>query len=450
MTFRSKVPQTSPDDAKGSSRHANVRPACATARKCGARVARFYKVFSARLARWMAATIKFLTIVTVIWILLEYTLDHSIIIEPISVPEIAGKNGFTPEVTALRLADIVNDLAQQANTLAPHQLTLDKSAAPDFMVPRLSVSIQTIAARVTKFMGLNRQQDVTGEIIVDNGQFYIRLRLNGHRFYQNEVGASADHLENIMDSAARALLRRTQPYIYAAVVSLAELDLALEAADHALEVLPANDRYVKWAHNLKGGILQEHGLLEAAFVEYQAAAALDPKWALPHLNLAIIHMELGRRDDAIKEYRVAIKLDPKWAAPHNNLALILVSIGLKDEGVTEYRAAMSLDPKYARPHNNLAAVLAELGRKDEAVKEYQVAIALDPKRAAPHHNLANVLIELGNSEEAIKEYRLAIKLDPKWADPHNELQAFLRSVGRDAEADSEAKSWAETLRSERR
>jgi tetratricopeptide (TPR) repeat protein len=66
----------------------------------------------------------------------------------------------------------------------------------------------------------------------------------------------------------------------------------------------------------------------------------------------------GRIDEAITQYRKAIAADPKYPIPHNDLAVALQRKGRLDEAIAELNEALRLDPGYTLARKNLEAVRA--------------------------------------------------------------------------------------------
>lgn len=112
---------------------------------------------------------------------------------------------------------------------------------------------------------------------------------------------------------------------------------------------------------------------------------------------------------AERAFKRAVELDPKWAAPHYNLALLYR--GKQDEqALAELESAAALDPA------NVSLVVA-LGDEYFAREQWQRAseafrksIALRPTDANLHTKLGHALYSQGLKDEADREYEKAGKL----------------------------------------
>jgi tetratricopeptide (TPR) repeat protein len=61
--------------------------------------------------------------------------------------------------------------------------------------------------------------------------------------------------------------------------------------------------------------------------------------AFAHLNLGILYLSEGRKDEAIKQLRQAVEINPKFWRGHFELASALDKAGLLDEAAREYEVA---------------------------------------------------------------------------------------------------------------
>jgi tetratricopeptide (TPR) repeat protein/uncharacterized caspase-like protein len=122
----------------------------------------------------------------------------------------------------------------------------------------------------------------------------------------------------------------------------------------------------------------------------------------------------GKLDEyqAERAYRRAIELNPNWAAPHYNLALLYKSRKNPD-ALQLLESASRLDPTNA-------AILAALGDEyfgkeqwRQAAEAYQKAVAAKPTDATLHTKLGHALYSQGLRDEANREYQKAAALRGK-------------------------------------
>ena len=120
-------------------------------------------------------------------------------------------------------------------------------------------------------------------------------------------------------------------------------------------------------------------------------------------------LDLFRAERALKR---AIELNPKWAAPHYNLALVYRS-QQNEQALLELEEAATLDP------SNPSLVIA-LGDEcfarqqwQRAAESFRKAIALRPSNETLHTKLGHALYSQGLKDEADREYQKARQLRGK-------------------------------------
>ena len=153
-------------------------------------------------------------------------------------------------------------------------------------------------------------------------------------------------------------------------------------------------------------------LIALQFYE-EAERALTPlqavKLAAVENAMGLVHQ--GKLDSfrAERAFKRAIEIEPNWAAPHYNLALLYRS-QQNEATLAELEQAATLDPKNA-------AMLVALGDEyfarqqwPRAADSYRKAIALNPGDDTLHTKLGHALYSQGLQTEANREYQRAREL----------------------------------------
>jgi tetratricopeptide (TPR) repeat protein len=81
---------------------------------------------------------------------------------------------------------------------------------------------------------------------------------------------------------------------------------------------------------------------EVALPLIQKTIRIDPRVELAHLDLGILYVNDGRRDDALRELKVAAKLSPDDVNVHWRLGRLYQAMGRKDEANAEFQKTSSL------------------------------------------------------------------------------------------------------------
>ncbi|HKP14313.1 MAG TPA: tetratricopeptide repeat protein, partial [Blastocatellia bacterium] len=153
-------------------------------------------------------------------------------------------------------------------------------------------------------------------------------------------------------------------------------------------------------------------LIALQFYE-EAERALTPlqavKMAAVENAMGLVHQ--GKLDSfrAERAFKRAIEMEPTWAAPHYNLALLYRS--QQSEGaLAELEQAASLD---AKNPGLLVALGDEYFSRQQwprAAESYRKAIALNPNDDALHTKLGHALYSQGLQTDANREYQRAREL----------------------------------------
>ena len=159
-----------------------------------------------------------------------------------------------------------------------------------------------------------------------------------------------------------------------------------------------------------------------------------------HNNLGYLFMQHGELDSAISQFQAALEIRSRHAAAHyniggaiieNNLATALARKGLIDDAISHCEKAVKLRPDYGDPYFNLGSLLFQQGRIDEAIAQWQKALATQPDDAGFHSALANAFLKKGLYKDAITEYDHAVRIAPHDPLARNDL-AWLLATSSDA------------------
>ena len=129
-----------------------------------------------------------------------------------------------------------------------------------------------------------------------------------------------------------------------------------------------------------------------AELELEQLVLEHPEYPGPHVNLALVYLHDGRRDDARKEIELALGVDPGHAAANTQLGILLREDGEFAAAEAAYRRALETDPDHALAHYNLGVLLdIYLRRPAEALEEYE---AYQASLAQPDETVGRWIIDL--------------------------------------------------------
>jgi TolB-like protein/Tfp pilus assembly protein PilF len=130
-----------------------------------------------------------------------------------------------------------------------------------------------------------------------------------------------------------------------------------------------------------------------ALAEYQAAAALDPTFALAYGRIGLCY---------------ALFIDWGWPFPGvTGDSLLILGSAAADRALQ--LDSQSTDGWMARAYMQ---VYLNPTTFEGSLPAFARAIALDPKNAEAHHQYASILMSMGRDSAAAEEFRRALSLDP--------------------------------------
>ena len=158
-------------------------------------------------------------------------------------------------------------------------------------------------------------------------------------------------------------------------------------------------------------------LLDAALEEYRRGQSANADQPASHLNLGVLHENLGQPDKAEEAYRMALAIDEGFNPARNNLAMLYDRQGRKSDAAEQFREAIRHDPDSAQAHYSLGLLLAERpDQLEETVNMLGAAARLAPDRARISYNHGLALQQFGRLDAAAEELRAAAELDDQDAD----------------------------------
>jgi len=228
-----------------------------------------------------------------------------------------------------------------------------------------------------------------------------------------------------------------------------------------------------WAHSIKYG---GHPLAHINFARslndrrdprvrehFERALQMAPNYVLAHINLGLLMIDLGERDEGLAHVRRAVRLRPYWGQTHFWLSHAYTKLGMHAEAAGssaqsakivsrnlryQYKAALDAQRvgDYQGSLKHLEAceeilpghsdtfflrgfALQKIGNLDEAVKYYRMHLELDPGHKQVEFNLAHALMTQGECPEAIGHFIRTLELDPNYKEVHLHLARCYEKIG---------------------
>jgi tetratricopeptide (TPR) repeat protein len=433
--------------------------------------------YSGLVASWWWALTKFVlnsigaaTLVFLAALVYKAVFQRSITIEPISVPRLLARAGYSPDVAAKHLRDaLVMSIEQAKQSLSsPVNDSLISSSGyptppivmlhgdiPEIVLPTVGLSLEAVASQIRTFLRLHSRRNISGEITMHDNAVYLRLRKNGEIFYNDNEGVDAKDPDALFRKAVLRILDVAEPYISAYVMSRTRPLDSLKIARRVVDDRNSTEQH-KAARILIGSVLQRKRKFDQAIIEYKRIIDLDNTFADAHDHLGLALLEKQQFEEAVAEFNKAIAIAPRLGSLHNHLAGAKIAQGaIKDascedtRAVEELRRAVDDNSEDPIAHNELgvalfkqqralgmcdrAAVQTGGGVEDAAISEFSDAVMLSQNYWLAHFNLGYTLVYKNskrdidqvtrerNTQKAIDEFKLAINGDPSLTNAAFEL-----------------------------
>jgi eukaryotic-like serine/threonine-protein kinase len=183
--------------------------------------------------------------------------------------------------------------------------------------------------------------------------------------------------------------------------------------------------------------------LRRSLLDFQAAIALDPGFALAYASIAHLYTEHGIQgsvgmapEETIRRAKDAaaraLALDDELPEAHGISGLIRFVFDYDWDGAErEILKVLELSPGNAEVHDHYSWLCSSLGRHDDALREVRRARELDPLTA--QSDVATALLRAGRTEEALEDARRSVALEPGFSRCHSTLGWALILHGERAE-----------------
>jgi TolB-like protein len=187
----------------------------------------------------------------------------------------------------------------------------------------------------------------------------------------------------------------------------------------------------------------------AALARFDAAIALDPKYAAAHAararSLTAIANQYGQIDsqgvmyaDAVAAARLAIELSPEFAEAHSTLGFTLFQGQLDARAAREpFELSRRLGTGSSTVLGRYAQYCARVGRDRDATEPLRSALRLDKLNPLIHRAAGSVEYAARRYAESIPPMRQALGMNARLSQAHAGIGAALFSLGRVAEAREE-------------
>lgn len=184
--------------------------------------------------------------------------------------------------------------------------------------------------------------------------------------------------------------------------------------------------YTEYLRGMKQTDIESVESMHAAIEHFEAAAELDPDFALAYVGLADAYLGLGAYfvgglpiDESIAlaepPLMRALELDTDLVEAQASLGLLRALQGDIEAAERAFDKAIAMRPNYARVFRRYGKLRYNQGRNDEAIQFLEKAYALDPYSVPINFEVARLYEGSGRFEEAMEHFLRVVEIEPKHA-----------------------------------
>ena len=283
-----------------------------------------------------------LAVGAVAWVLVDASRASGIVIQPFDTTPALVAQGLGGEAVA---NDLLGRLAaMQAGTESARSERRASSATDEVtvVIPQAGISVGE-AMRLLRAR-LGHETPVSGSLRTGaDGMLEVSLRVNGRRVAVPPP-AGAPTVDGLLEAAAQAVMRETDPYRYAQWLSAnGRVPEGLALVRRLTQQGPPSER--AWAWAALAARLADMGRPHEAIAAAATAHQLDPGQVTAMNNMASAEIMLGRDERVLAAATEGVRTIKDRTAPNAFTLRITEAMARHDEGETERVVARMLNSK---------------------------------------------------------------------------------------------------------
>jgi tetratricopeptide (TPR) repeat protein len=150
---------------------------------------------------------------------------------------------------------------------------------------------------------------------------------------------------------------------------------------------------------------------DLALVDFQAAAAANPRLTFVHFNLGLAYLKKQDYEHARDEFLEDAAIEPDLPFNYDELGDVYSLLQQDSDAEKNYREALRRDPSLLNSYFGLAKACLRMNKYKEALSAIDAAEKLDPGRTDIHYVRGQILVHMGRKEEGRKELETAVRID---------------------------------------
>ncbi len=192
------------------------------------------------------------------------------------------------------------------------------------------------------------------------------------------------------------------------------------------------------AHKVMGRNLMIIGRFDAARLEFQQGAKLDPKSPEMPYNLGKLCSIEDNWAEAKEQFELAIRLDPSYMEAYDGLGFAMEALGDDAAAIANYKKAIELSEarraKFSSPYVNMSALSNRTGNPEAALAYARKALEVNPKSDRALYQMAKAYEYQGNFPAGVDALNQAIAINSRSSSYFYVLGTLYRKLGKPDES----------------
>jgi tetratricopeptide (TPR) repeat protein len=210
-------------------------------------------------------------------------------------------------------------------------------------------------------------------------------------------------------------------------LELKKYNEAISFAKTAVDNSPSNAVYIYTLGLACESAGHDKASKDAAITAYKKAAALDPKYIRPRINLGNIYISTGNLNEAASYLNEVYGIEPNNFEVNNNLGAVYARQENWTYSIIHYERALSAKPNDTTVRLNLSRAYAGAGDFEKAQNAYQTLLHISPDNWDAMYELGMTCLSLGKNDDAKRYLQDLIKRNPNY-DGKAEAERILRTL----------------------
>jgi len=144
---------------------------------------------------------------------------------------------------------------------------------------------------------------------------------------------------------------------------------------------------------------------------FRKVIALDPKYPIVHLDLALVYMSRRDLEGTLKELRLEVEYHPEFVGTYPVLTHVLVATQRNNEAIAAYHQWLKADPGNLDAATGLSKMLTSSNQNAEAIAVLESAIKSYPDIPTLQYMLGDLYLKNKQTEQGVALLKKAIASD---------------------------------------